>query len=97
MPGRVGTGVLVLIITFWPSPLMDSYWNMDFARAAFSKVRWIEAAASSPVSLVPLEKQALSLMWKVQVSLSSETVHLSASQGTAFIFLSNLTRHSPRP
>ena len=97
MPGKEGVGFLVLIIKFCPSALISAYWKMDWARLESLKVLSKDSLAISAVSLSPLENLTLSLIWKVQVSLSSEIDHLSANQGVAFILLSNFTKHSPKP
>ena len=95
--GNVATGVWVLMVKVCPSALILSYSNIALARAAFSNVRSIDFFTDSAVTLFPFENFALSLILKVQVSLSSLTCQLSASQGVEFIFSSNFTRHSPKP
>ena len=86
-----------MIINVCPSALILSYSNIALARAAFSKVRSIDFFTASAVTLLPFENFALSLILKVQVSLSSLTCQFSASHGVEFIFSSNFTRHSPKP
>ena len=97
MPGSVGTGFFVLTMTFWPSQVIESHSNIERARGALSSVRCSDFPAASPVTLLPLENTARSSIVNVQVSLSSLIFHSFASQGTEFIFVSNLTRHSPKP
>ena len=92
-----GCGVFVLMVSVWPSAVIESYSKNVLARGTFSKTSSMDDLTASAVRGSPFENFTPSRILNVQVSLSSATLQLSASHGCVSIFSSNFVRLSPRP